>query len=93
MAAVEAAEPGSVLDRFVADLRAFLADGVGEEPDRAVPLVEERMSQALHDDAFVPDCLEAALAGPRPVRGLVHHEPDELFTVNLFYWSPGLPGP
>jgi predicted metal-dependent enzyme (double-stranded beta helix superfamily) len=93
MAAVDAAEPGSVLDRFVADLRALLADGVGEDPDRAVPLVEERMSQALHHDAFVLDCLEAALTGLRPVRGLVHREPGDLFTVNLFYWSPGLASP
>lgn len=92
-AAVEPAEPGSALDRFVEELRVLLAGGVGEEPDRAAPVVEERMREALQDDAFVLDCLEAALTGPRPVRGLVHREPNDLFTVNIFYWSPGLVSP
>lgn len=78
MAAVEPAGPGSALDRFVGDLRTVLAGGVGEEPDRAVTVVEERVRDSLHDDGFVLDCLEAAVTDSRPVRGLVHREPNDL---------------
>ena len=93
MAAVASAAASSALHRFLEDLRAFLAGDVGEQTDPVVTLVEERVGDALKDDSFVLACLEAALTGPRPVRGLIHRDPDDLFTVNLFYWSPGLDTP
>lgn len=86
------------LGRFVEELRVVLAGaadagGAAKPRTDVVSAVEDRLRAALADGNFVLECLGAALLGPRPVRGLVHREPDDLFTINVFYWAPGVASP